>query len=101
MTRPDPDDADDEAIDVPQPEIDSSLDDNGDWTVAITFASGAEYSATSDTEAGAALMLGIGLASIAERDDAPADLVLWAGLIAVAYDGIAEAEAEAARRRQA
>lgn len=98
MTRrpavePEPDDPSDDdcAIDVPIPTVTSDLDDAGHWTVAATFADGSQYTATANDEAMAALMLGVGLASIADRDDAPQDVVMFVGVIGVAYDEIAGA----------
>ena len=89
--RPASPEPDDDALDSDElalPEVETTLEESGDWTVSVTFPSGWSYEATAETEAGAGMLVGIGLALAAGEDDAEEDVRAFVELLGCAIEDV-------------
>lgn len=85
---PEPDEPDDDELALP--EVETTLEESGDWTVAVTFPSGWSYEATAETEAGAGMLVGIGLAIAAGEAGAEEDVRGFVALLGCAIEDVGE-----------
>ena len=85
-----PDDLDPDELALP--EVETTLEESGDWTVAVSFASGWSYEATAETEAGAGMLVGIGLAIAAGEPGAEEDVRAFVELLGCAIEDVWDGE---------